>query len=304
MSDEKLCGGEENMKIDRLPIDYLDRIVENALKEDIGKGDITSEMLVPCDLQGRAYILIKEEGIIAGIPVVERVFHYIDPSVKMTVQMQDGSRVKNGDVPLQITGNVQSVLKSERVALNFLQRMSGIATTTSQYVAQVKDLGVEIADTRKTTPTFRLLEKYAVRMGGGRNHRMDLGDAVLIKDNHFAALRALGMSYKEIVVKAKQNAPPDIKVEAEATTIQEALDAVEAGVDIIMLDNMSIMEMNRAVDLIAGRAEVEGSGNFRLHNIREAAETGVDFISVGALTHSYKALDISLELEPQTFKLF
>jgi nicotinate-nucleotide pyrophosphorylase (carboxylating) len=249
-------------------------------------------------------MLIKEEGVIAGTIVAENVFHQIDADLKVQIQIQDGSAVKFGDIPMLITGNVRSVLKAERVALNFFQRLSGIATATSQYIAQVKDLGVDIADTRKTTPVLRVLEKYAVRMGGGRNHRMDLSDAILIKDNHIAALRALGMSYKEIVVKAKNNTSADIKVEAEARTIQEALDAVEAGVDIIMLDNMTVMEMTRAVELIAGRAEVEASGGVNLKNVRSVAETGVDFISIGALTHSFKSLDISLELEPQTFKLF
>jgi len=171
-------------------------------------------------------------------------------------------------------------------------------------VAKVHGLGVDIADTRKTTPVLRRLEKYAVKMGGGRNHRMDLSDAVLIKDNHIAALRVLGMGYKEIVIRAKSNASLEIKVEAEATTVQEAIEAVEAGANIVMLDNMTIEDMTRAVEQIAGRAEIEASGGINLNNIREVAKTGVDFISVGALTHSYKALDISLELEPQTFKLF
>lgn len=292
------------MKLDQLPNDYIDKIVEIAIAEDAGQGDITSEKLIPADLQGRAYMLVKQEGVIAGTKVVERVFQQVDPSIKIKIQINDGTLVKIGDVPMQLSGNVCSILKGERVALNFFQRMSGIATTTATYVSQVKDLNVDIADTRKTTPVLRLLEKYSVKMGGGRNHRMDLGDAILIKDNHFAALRALGMSYREIVCKAKTMAPPEMIVEAEARTIQEALDAVEAEVDIIMLDNMNIMEMTRAVELIAGRAEVEASGGITLKNVRAVAETGVDFISIGALTHSFNALDISLELEPQTFKLF
>jgi nicotinate-nucleotide pyrophosphorylase (carboxylating) len=290
--------------MEQLPVEYLNKIIEIALAEDVGKGDITSEILIPCDLQGKAYMLVKEEGVIAGTRVIERVYNQIDPSLKIETLIMDGTRVKAGDIPTLITGNVRSILKGERVSLNFFQRLSGIASTTAQYVAKVSELGVEIADTRKTTPALRLFEKYAVKMGGGRNHRMDLNDAVLIKDNHIAALRALGMNYKEIVTKAKSGAPPDIKIEAEASTIQEALDAVEVGVDIIMLDNMTVTEMTRAVELIAGRAEVEASGGVNLNNVRTVAEAGVDFISVGALTHSYKALDISLELEPQTFKLF
>ena len=289
--------------MDQIPTSYLDKVIATALEEDTGRGDVTSEIMIPCELQGKAYLLVKEAGVLAGIEVVEKTFHKVDPSLKIEIKIQDGSPVKNGDVPMIISGNVRSILKAERVALNFIQRLSGIATTTSQYVAKVKDLGVEIADTRKTTPGLRLLEKYAVRMGGGRNHRLDLSDAILIKDNHFAALRASGLSYKEIIIKARQNAPDEILIEAEATTLQEAIDAVEAGGDIIMLDNMNTAEMARAVEQIAGRSEVEGSGSFRLDNIRAAAETGVDFISVGALTHSYKAMDISLELEPQTFKV-
>ena len=286
-----------------LPIDYVDKIVEIALAEDVGKGDITSEILISSDLQGRAYMLVKEKGVVAGTQVVERVFHQVDPTLSVVIQIQDGSTVKNGDVPMVMAGNVRSLLKAERVALNFLQRLSGIATVTAEYVEKTHDLFVDIADTRKTTPVLRALEKYAVRMGGGRNHRMDLYDAILIKDNHFAALRALGMNYKDIVTKARHKAPEGVIVEAEATTLQEALDAVEAGADIVMLDNMSMMEMTKAVESIAGRAEVEASGGINLKNVRSVAETGVDFISIGALTHSYKAMDISLELEPQTFKL-
>jgi nicotinate-nucleotide pyrophosphorylase (carboxylating) len=286
-----------------LPANYVAKIIEMALAEDVGRGDVTSEVLIPCDLQGKAYMLVKEEGVVAGTGVAEKVFQRIDPSLKIDIQIQDGTGVKYGDVPMLISGNVRSILKAERVSLNFIQRMSGIASTTAHFVSTVQDLGVDIADTRKTTPGLRLLEKYAVRMGGGRNHRLDLNDAILIKDNHIAALRALGLSYKEIVGKAKTSAPPEIKVEAEARTIQEAIDAIEAGADTVMLDNMTIMEMTRAVELIAGRAEVEASGGVNLKNVRAVAETGVDFISIGALTHSYKALDISLELEPQTFKL-
>ncbi len=292
------------MKINQLSPDYVSWIVKTALDEDTGMGDITSEKLIPADLQGRAYMLVKEDGVIAGTGVVEAVFHQVDPLVKVVIQIQDSTPVKIGDVPLLVAGNVRSILKAERVALNFFQRMCGIASMTAQYIAQVRDLKVDIADTRKTTPMLRLLEKYSVKMGGGRNHRMNLGDAILIKDNHIAALRALGMNYKEIVSQARLNTPDSIKVESEARTIQEAIDAVEAGVDIIMLDNMTIAEMRRAVEMIAGRVEIEASGGINISNVRAVAETGVDFISIGALTHSFKAMDISLELEPQTFKIF
>jgi len=287
----------------QLPQDYVDKVVEIALAEDVGKGDITSESIIPEAMHGKAYLLIKEKGIIAGTRVVERIFQQVDPTLKIEIKIEDGTPVKKNDIVMLISGNVRSILKAERVALNFIQRMSGIATTTSKYVAKVKGLNVDIADTRKTTPVLRLIEKYSVHMGGGRNHRMDLGEAVLIKDNHFAAMRALGMKYKEIVAKTKRCAPAGIKIEAETTNLIEVADAVEVGVDIIMLDNMNLEDMKSAVKMIAGRAEVEASGGINLKTVRAVAETGVDFISVGALTHSYKSLDISLEIEPQTFQM-
>jgi nicotinate-nucleotide pyrophosphorylase (carboxylating) len=294
---------KRNMNTIQLPEEYLNTVTGMALEEDAGRGDITSELLIPCELQGRAYLLVKASGIIAGTEVVKKVMWKVDRSLRIETRIPDGTRVESGDVVMLFFGNVRSILKAERVALNFIQRLSGIATTTASYVEKVRDLGVDIADTRKTTPILRLLEKYSVKMGGGRNHRMDLNDAILIKDNHFAALRALGMSYKEIVAKARQGAPVGMKVEAEARTVEEAVDALEAGVDIIMLDNMDIRDMTRAVELVAGQAEVEASGGVNLETVHAIAETGVDYISVGALTHSYNSLDISLELESQTFKL-
>jgi nicotinate-nucleotide pyrophosphorylase (carboxylating) len=281
-----------------LPEEHLNKIIESALEEDSGRGDITSELLIPCDLQGKGFLLVKEDGILAGIGIAAKTFHKVDPTLKIETIIQDGARVAAGDVAMRLSGNLRSLLRAERVVLNFIQRLSGIASTTARYVARVHDLGVDIADTRKTTPGLRVLEKYAVRMGGGRNHRTDLSHAVLIKDNHFASLKALGMSYSEVINKALQNVPAEITVEAEATTIREAAQAAEAGVDIVMLDNMPFEQMAKAVELIAGRAEVEASGGFNLETVRAAAETGVDFISIGALTHSYKSLDISLEVEP------
>ncbi len=221
----------------------------------------------------------------------------------MEVLIKDGAKIQPGDIVATISGKVISMLKAERIALNFLQRLSGIASQTAQYVAKTRGFVVSISDTRKTTPGLRLLEKYAVRMGGGQNHRFHLGDGILIKDNHLAALRALGMSLKDIVAKAKQNAPQGLKVEAEVNTAQEALDAVEGGADIIMLDNMSPDEMRRVVSLVASHVKIEASGGITLANVRAAAKAGVNVISIGALTHSPKALDISLELEPQTLKL-
>jgi len=287
----------------QLSNEQIDSIIDLALAEDISHGDITSKGLIPPELQGKASILAKAEGIIAGGEVARRVFLRVDPSLKVELLIKDGARVKPGDIVATIFGNVISILKAERVALNFLQRLSGIASLTAQFIAKTKGLKVKITDTRKTTPGLRLLEKYAVRIGGGQNHRFHLGDGILIKDNHLAALRALGMNIKDIVAKAKQNAPKGVKVEVEASTIQEALDAAEAGADIIMLDNMSPDEMRRVVNSVPSQVKIEASGGITLDNVRAVAMTGVDFISVGALTHSTKALDISLELKPQTLKL-
>jgi nicotinate-nucleotide pyrophosphorylase (carboxylating) len=283
--------------------EQIDNIIDLALAEDISHGDVTTEALIPPDLQGKASILVKARGILAGSEIAKRVFVKVDPSLKVEVLIKDGAEVKPGDIVATISGSVASILKAERVALNFLQRLSGIASQTAQYVAKTQGFVVSITDTRKTTPGLRLLEKYAVRLGGGQNHRFHLGDGILIKDNHLAALHALGMSLKDIVAKAKQNDPHGLKVEVEVNTVQGALDAVEAGADIIMLDNMSPDEMRRVVSLVSGRVKIEASGGITLENIRPIAVAGVDIISIGALTHSSKALDISLELEPQTFKL-
>ncbi len=287
----------------QLPNEQIDSIIDLALAEDISHGDITSQGLIPPELQGKASILAKAGGIIAGGEVAERVFLRVDPSLQVGVLIKDGTKVKPGDIVATVFGNVISILKAERVALNFLQRLSGIASQTAQYIAKTKGLGVKITDTRKTTPGLRLLEKYAVRIGGGQNHRFHLGDGILIKDNHLAALRALGMNIKDIIAKAKQNAPKGVKVEVEVSTPQEALDAAEAGADIIMLDNMSPDEMRRVVHSVPSQVKIEASGGITLANVRAVAMAGVDFISIGALTHSTQALDISLELEPQTLKL-
>ncbi|MDI6814928.1 MAG: carboxylating nicotinate-nucleotide diphosphorylase [Dehalococcoidales bacterium] len=293
------------MRLDlNLPEEQIDNIIDLALAEDISHGDVTSQALIPPELQGKASILVKENGILAGGEIAKRVFVKVDPSLNVEVLIKDGAKVKPGDKVATIFGKVVSILKAERVALNFLQRLSGIASYTAQYMAKTRRFAVNITDTRKTTPGLRLLEKYAVRIGGGQNHRMHLGDGILIKNNHLAALRALGMSLKDIVAKAKRNTPHGLKVEVEVRTTQEALDAVEAGADIIMLDNMSPDEMRRVVSLIQGQVKIEASGGVTLANVHAIAETGINLISVGALTHSAKALDISLELEPQTLKLF
>ena len=281
----------------QLSEEQFNHIIDLALAEDTGHGDVTSEALIPPELQGKASILIKAKGVLAGVDVARVVFLKVDPSLKVKVLIQDGNKVKPGDIIATVSGRVISILKAERTALNFLQRLSGIASQTAQYVAKTKGCAAKIVDTRKTTPGLRLLEKYAVRMGGGQSHRFHLGDGILIKDNHLAILRTLGLSLKDIVAKAKQNAPPGLTIEVEVTTAEEALEAVDTEADIIMLDNMSPDEMRRAVSLIPSRIKIEASGGITLANVRAAAMTGVNIISIGALTHSVKALDISLELE-------
>jgi len=275
----------------------IEEIIDRALAEDLGKGDVTTEALIPGDKQGTGFIVAKKEGILAGTGVAKQVFHRVDPELKVDILLEDGARIKLGSKIAKVSGSIASILKAERVALNFLQRLSGIASETNCYVEAVKGLPVRIMDTRKTTPGLRSLEKHAVKAGGGENHRMNLSDGILIKDNHLAALRSQGLNIKEIVTKARQNSPQRLTVEVEVGTVSEALEAVEAGTNIVMLDNMNLEDMRKAVKSIHGRALIEASGGITLGNVRAVAETGVDFISIGALTHSATALDISLELE-------
>ncbi len=286
-----------------LPAEQLDQIIDLALAEDTGRGDITSKILLPAEISGQASLLAKAEGILAGVEVAERVFYKVDPSINFETLIQDGNALKPGDIIANISGNVISILKAERTVLNFLQRLSGIASLTARYIAEVQGFNAKITDTRKTTPGLRLLEKYAVRTGGGCNHRSDLSECVLIKDNHLAILRAMGMNFQEIIEKAKKNAPMGMMIEVEVTNAREAMEALKAGVTRIMLDNMSPDEMRRVVKLIGGKAETEASGGINLSNVRQVAMTGVDIISIGALTHSPRALDISLEIESQKMKL-
>ncbi|MFC2034558.1 carboxylating nicotinate-nucleotide diphosphorylase [Chloroflexota bacterium] len=278
-------------------------IIDLALTEDVYQGDVTSEALLPPALHGKASILVKAKGVLAGNEIAKGVFLRVDPSLKVELLIKDGTKVKPGDIIVTVSGRVISILKAERVVLNFLQRLSGIASQTAQYVAESRGFVANITDTRKTTPGLRSLEKYAVRMGGGKNHRFHLNDGILIKDNHLAALRALGMNLEDIIAKTKQNAPHGLELEVEVTTTQEALEAVEAGADIILLDNINPDEMRRIVNLTTGRVKTEASGGITLTNVRAVAMTGVDIISIGALTHSPTALDINLELEPQTLRL-
>ena len=275
----------------------IEEIIDRALAEDLSKGDVTTEALIAGDRQGRGFIVAKKEGILAGTQVAKEVFYRVDPQLKVEIFLEDGARVRPGSKVATVSGGVASILKAERVALNFLQRLSGIASETNRYVEAVKGLPVRIMDTRKTTPGLRSLEKYAVKVGGGENHRMNLGDGMLIKDNHLVALRGQGLAIKDIIAKARQNVPQGLPVEVEVRNTTEALEAIEAGADIIMLDNMNPGDIRKAAKSIHGPALIEASGGITLDNVRTVAETGVDFISIGALTHSVRALDISLELE-------
>jgi nicotinate-nucleotide pyrophosphorylase (carboxylating) len=275
----------------------VNSIIDLALAEDTGQGDITSEILIPPELRGKASLLVKDNGVLAGGELARDIFLRVDPGLKVDLLIKDGTIIKPGDIIGTVSGKVTGILKAERVVLNFIQRLSGIASQTAQYVATASGTRAKIVDTRKTTPGLRALEKYAVRMGGGQNHRMHMGDAVLIKDNHIAALRKQGIGLRDIIIKAKKGAPPGMMVEVEVTDIQEAKLAAEAGAPMIMFDNMSPDEMRHAVSLLPKGIKTEASGGVTLDNVREVAETGVDIISVGALTHSAKALDISLELE-------
>ncbi len=273
----------------------VEETIDRALTEDCAWGDVTTQALIPHDAAGKATVMAKSPGVLAGLEVARTVFERVDHSLTFRALLTDGDRLLPGAGIAVVEGRVASIIRGERVALNFLQRLSGIATETSRYVEAVSGTGARIVDTRKTTPGLRFLEKYAVRAGGGHNHRVHLGDGVLVKDNHLAALRARGVGLKEAVALARERAPHTLKIEVEVTSVDEAAEAVEAGADIVMLDNMTVEDMRRAVDCVKGRVLLEASGGITLSNVRAIADTGVDLISVGALTHSVKALDISLE---------
>ena len=271
-------------------------IVAGALEEDLGPGDVTTDALIPPDIHGLGSIVAKAAGVIAGVEVALEVFRHANPDVETRTLITDGSEVSPGVVVAEVEGSIASILKGERVALNFLQRLSGIATATSMYVKAVQGTKARIVDTRKTVPGIRQLEKYAVRMGGGHNHRYNLADGILIKDNHIAALRARGLGLVEIVSRARENSPHTLRVEIEVESVEEAREALEAGADVILLDNMSPEEMRQVVTMTEGKRLLEASGGINLETVRAVAETGVDLISVGALTHSVMAMDISLDL--------
>ncbi|TDI91955.1 MAG: carboxylating nicotinate-nucleotide diphosphorylase [Candidatus Dadabacteria bacterium] len=268
----------------------VDLIIENTLEEDLGSGDVTTDAIFSVDDTCEALIIAKEEGIIAGIPIAERVFQKLAPEVTVAQKLKDGEHVNPGDEILVIKGSIHAVLSGERLSLNLLQRMSGIATATSKYVAAISGYRTRILDTRKTAPGLRVLDKYAVSIGGGCNHRFGLYDAVLIKDNHIDF--AGNISNAVEIVRSKYQSK--FKVEVETSTLDEVREALKAGADIIMLDNMTVEMMKEAVRIVNGKSITEASGGITLDNVRQIADTGVDFISVGAITHSSPALDMGL----------
>lgn len=268
----------------------VDEIIVNALKEDINNVDITTDNLVDNDSRSKAYMISKEDGVIAGLKVAKKVFEILDSEIKITFNVNDGDKVTRGINICEIEGRTKTILKGERLALNILQRMSGIASTSKKYSEAVKAYPVKIVDTRKTTPGLRILEKYAVKIGGCHNHRYNLSDAVMIKDNHIKAAGGI----KEAIKKIKDKIPHTVKVEVEVEDIYGLKEAIGAGADIVMLDNMEPDEMKEAVKVADGKVLLEASGGITMDTIIDVAKTGVDVISVGALTHSVKAMDISL----------
>ena len=274
------------------------QLINMALSEDEVAYDPTSS-LMPDDLMSEALLMAKSNGVLAGLEVALQVFRQVDPTLEFDTYLKDGSLLTKGTYIASIRGKMQSILRAERTALNFIQRMSGIATATNEFVTKVQGLNAQVIDTRKTVPGWRLLDKYSVRMGGGHNHRMSTGDGILIKDNHIAAMATRGEAMTQLIKRAKVDAAHTIRIEVECDTLEQVKEAVEAGADIILFDNMTAEQMHEAVEICKGKALTEASGGITIDNVREVAETGVDLLSTGSITHSVKALDISLEVRPQ-----
>lgn len=273
---------------------FLTEIIEAAYKEDFGySGDLTTDNLIARNHLSRAKIIAKQAGVAAGLDVAAEVFHKLDSDIKFKTLLKDGSKIKKGDVLAELEGSALNILKGERIALNFLQRLSGIASRSRKFVDLLKEYEVDIVDTRKTTPGLRMLEKYAVKVGGAKNHRSGLYDAVMIKDNH---IKAVG-SIKKAVSRLKNSIPHTVKIEVETEDLAQVEAALEAGVEIVMLDNMELPVLKKAVDLIADKAVIEASGGIDEKNIKEIAAAGVDIISLGTLTHQIRSLDIALDLQ-------
>jgi len=268
-------------------------LIDLALKDDVGEGDITTDNIVPSELRRKAKMVAKSDGVVAGLPVAEMVFRKLDQYLIWNELTPDGSKVKKGDVLVEFEGTYRALLTGERTALNFLQRLSGIATMSAIYADAVKDFQTVILDTRKTLPGFNKLDKYAVKTGGASNHRLGLHDMAMIKDNHIEVAGGIAAAVKAVRASVEHG----IKIEVETTTLTQVQEAIDAKADIIMLDNMDLETMRKGVQLIAGRAKVEASGNITLERLRDVAATGVDYISIGALTHSVSAMDISQRIE-------
>jgi nicotinate-nucleotide pyrophosphorylase (carboxylating) len=272
--------------------DLVNDILKRSFREDIGSGDLTTIYCVPSEKSGSGRLIAKEEGVLAGVDIALKAFSYLDRAVRGSELFNDGEKVSRGDVVMTVEGPLQAILSSERVALNLLQRLSGIATQTALWAEEIKEYPAKLTDTRKTTPGLRILEKYAVQVGGGNNHRLALDGGIMIKDNHIAAAGGI----KKAVEAARDKVPFTLRIEVEVTNLDELEEALAAGVDIIMLDNMDTETMYRAVEISAGRVLLEASGNVTFQRLKEIAATGVDYISCGALTHSVKALDFSFLL--------
>jgi len=268
-------------------------LIDLALKDDVGEGDITTNNIVPSEIRRKAKMVAKTDGVVAGLPVAEMVFKKLDHDLIWNELTPDGSKVKKGDVLVEFEGTYRALLTGERTALNFLQRLSGIATMSAIYADAVKDFQTVILDTRKTLPGFNKLDKYAVKTGGASNHRHGLHDMAMIKDNHIEVAGGITAAVKAV----RASVDHGIKIEVETTTLAQVQEAIDAKADIIMLDNMDLETMRKGVQLIAGRAKIEASGNITLERLRDVAATGVDYISIGALTHSVSAMDISQRIE-------
>lgn len=276
--------------------ELIDELIDLAFAEDIGDGDHTTLCCIPADEMGKQHLLVKEEGVLAGVDIARRVFHKFDSNLKMTVFIQDGARVKPGDIAFVVEGRVQSLLQTERLMLNIMQRMSGIATMTAKYMDELKGLKTKVLDTRKTTPGMRMLEKEAVKIGGGMNHRIGLFDMILLKDNHVDFAGGIVNAIQKANEYIKANQKEGMKIEIEVRNFEELNQALSTGaVDRIMLDNFTPEDTRKAVEIINGRCETESSGGITFATLRQYGECGVDYISVGALTHSVKGLDLSFK---------
>ena len=280
----------------KLPLEVIE-LIKLALREDQAFNDPTTSALIDPSLEVSGQLIAKQEGIISGIEVFIATFAYIDSDIVFDRTLHDGDQVINGQSIIDFHGSASSILRGERTALNFIQRMSGIASETNKYVKLVEDLKATIVDTRKTAPGHRYLDKYSVMMGGGSNHRFNLSDGILIKDNHLVVLKKIGLDTRDAVIQAVNRSSHTINVEIEVESIEEVETALSAGAQIIMLDNMDVNTMSEAVSLIDGKAVVEASGGINLNTVRSVAETGVDLISVGSLTHSVQGLDLSLDIQ-------